>query len=482
MRFQVKFEVTMMRFQFRIPNSEGGDSRQHTSNYRRSVVIPAKAQPEAGTPSQTTNLLTTSLFTFFLFALFLPVSAQKLQFDKAEYAARRTKMMEKFPDGLIIIQGAASLPGYYSFMQNNNFLYLSGVETENAFIVIDPMKRESILFASQAPDAGFNKVFRPNELKAYLTSRLNEVKTFYTCLTPEELARECSGEKAGTLNFNMVKNEWDGRPTREKQFADNLKTKFPGVTVKDCSAYIHELRTIKSPAEIALMRMAGKLAVQAHIDLMKACKPGVTEQELAALFEYSCKKRGAGELAYYTIICTDENHSDLHHHGYERTLADGDFLVVDAGPDVHNYDIDITVSFPANGKFTARQREIYEACNAVHEACMMTYRPGLTAEQCDQEVHEILIKKGFNPDSELMKQFYGGFGHYVGLAVHDVGGGPAVLKPGMVFANEPLAVFAKEKLGVRIEDTVVITETGCENLTAGLPRTVEEIERLMKEK
>ena len=157
-------------------------------------------------------------------------------------------------------------------------------------------------------------------------------------------------------------------------------------------------------------------------------------------------------------------------------------LVVDAGPDVHNYDIDITVSFPANGKFTPRQREIYEACNAVHEACMKTYRPGLTGAQCDKEVREILIKKGFNPDSELMKQFGGGFGHYVGLAVHDVGGGPSVLKPGMVFANEPLAVFAKEKLGVRIEDTVVITENGCENLTAGLPRTVEEIEKLMKEK
>jgi len=412
----------------------------------------------------------------------LPISISVAQqFEPSEYAARRSRMMEKFPDGLIIVQGASSPTSYYEFMQNNNFLYLTGIEAENAYLVINPTDKTSVLFADRMKPDIFEKVMRVKDMKEYLTQRFANTKTFYTCFQPEELARECSDEKAGILRYYMTRNEWDGRPSREAQFVENLKSKFPGVTVKDCSAFIHELRTIKSPAEIELMRKAAKIAVQAHIDVMQATRPGVTERELAALFEYSCKKAGAGELAYYTIVCSDENHSDLHHHGYERTLANGDFLVVDAGPDLHNYDIDITVSYPANGKFTPRQREIYEACNAVHEACMQTYRPGLTSQQCDQEVREILKKKGFDPDSELMQQLGGGFGHYVGMAVHDVGYGPAVLKAGMVFANEPLAVFAKEKLGVRIEDTVVITETGCENLTAGLPRTVAEIEKLMKQ-
>lgn len=411
----------------------------------------------------------------------LPVNqVRAFQFEKSEYEARRSKLMEKFPDGLIIIQGAASVPGYYAFMQNNNFLYLSGIEVENAYLVIDPAGKETILFADRAEKSGFSNTRRQNELKGFLADRLTTVHTIYTCFQPEELARECSGEKAGNLNSTMVRNEWDTRPTREKQFVEILRSRFPGVIVKDCSGFIHEMRTIKSEAEIALMRKAAKIAVQAHIDVMKATRPGVHERELAALYEFSCKKYGAGELAYYTIICTAGNHTDLHHHDYTRTLEDGDFLVIDAGPDLHNYDIDITISFPANGIFTPRQREIYEACNAVHEACMQTYRPGLTHEQCDKEVREILIFKGFNPDSELMKKFGGGFGHYVGMAVHDVGGGPTVLKPGMVFANEPLAVFAKEKLGVRIEDTILITETGCENLTSGLPRTVNEIEILMK--
>jgi Xaa-Pro aminopeptidase len=111
---------------------------------------------------------------------------------------------------------------------------------------------------------------------------------------------------------------------------------------------------------------------------------------------------------------------------------------------------------------------------------MKVYRPGLTADQCRREVDEILAKQGFDPTKDYFKRLRGGFGHYVGMATHDVGGGPQVLKPGMVFANEPLIVYAAENLGVRVEDTILITETGCENLTAGIPRTVAEIEAAMK--
>jgi Xaa-Pro aminopeptidase len=180
------------------------------------------------------------------------------------------------------------------------------------------------------------------------------------------------------------------------------------------------------------------------------------------------------------IICSGENHPYLHYYEHDRLLEDGDFLVIDVGPDYEYYDIDITVSYPVNGRFTPRQKEIYEACNAVHEACMQVYRPGLTREQCREEVREILEKQGFDLSKDYFQRMQGGFGHYVGMAVHDVGGSPSVLKPGMVFANEPLCVFPDENLGVRVEDTILITEDGCENLTAGIPRTVEEIEAHMK--
>ncbi len=172
----------------------------------------------------------------------------------------------------------------------------------------------------------------------------------------------------------------------------------------------------------------------------------------------------------------------MHYSRHDRLLRDGDFIVVDAGPDLDYYDIDITTSFPANGKFTPRQKEVYEASLAVHEANMKVYRPGLTLDQCRKEVEEILRKQGFDLSKDYFQRMRGGFGHYVGMATHDVGGSPQVLQPGMVFANEPYMFWRGEDLGVRVEDTIVITATGCENLTAGIPRTVREIESFMQKK
>jgi Xaa-Pro aminopeptidase len=214
---------------------------------------------------------------------------------------------------------------------------------------------------------------------------------------------------------------------------------------------------------------------------MKATRAGMYEYELAALYEYLVKRAGANDLAYYMIISSGENHPYVHYYKHDRRLEDGDILVVDVGPDVGYYDIDITVTYPANGVFTPRQKEVYEASKAVHEASMQVYRPGLTVEQCRTEVDAILRRQGFDLEKDYFQKMRGVFGHYVGMAVHDVGGSPTVLKAGMVIANEPMVIYADEQLGVRVEDTILITETGCENLTAGLPREVKDIESVMKQ-
>jgi Xaa-Pro aminopeptidase len=439
------------------------------------------------------------LLLFLTFTLFLfPAGASALRFDKSEYASRREKLMNVHADGLIIIPGASTRTDYYRFIQNNDFLYLTGVTLPDAFLVIDPVKRESILFADiseyivrdcgepveLANDpvsfTGLTAVMKPSQLAGYLEERVKTIKKVYTGFLPEELPRECTNEKLRILRRTMSNNEWDMRLTREMQFVGQLKSKFPDIAVEDCSNSIHELRIIKSDAEIALLREAGKIGVEAHLALMRATRPGVKEQELAALFEYTCKRLGAQELAYNTIICTDINHTNVHYHIYDRTLVDGDFLVVDAGPDLKNYDIDITISFPANGKFSARQKEIYEAALAIHEAGLKVFRPGIDLFQAEAEIAAILTGKGFDMNTSLMKALRAGFGHYVGMAVHDVGGSPRVLKAGMVIANEPYTYFRDENLGVRVENTILITETGCENLTPGLPRTVKEIEDFMK--
>ncbi len=419
-------------------------------------------------------------------------------FTKEEFAARRARLMEKIPDGVAIILGAKLRLPYNEHYQNNDFIYFTGVDAPDAVLVIDGVRRQSILFLSLTERGarnegisldyvrkpkqitGIERVYPRDYFSTYLSGLADGPRIFYTSFQPEELVRECSREKLRTLRRNMVFDEWDGRLTREQQFIKLLQERFPQKEVRDCSRMIWELRIIKSSAEIEVMRKAARIAVKAHIEMMKTTRPGMYEYELAALYEYLVKKEGAQDLAYYMIICSAENHPYLHYYKHDRCLQDGDFLVIDVGPDLGYYDIDITVSYPVNGKFTPRQKEVYEACNAVHEACMQVYRPGLTLKQCRQEVREILEKQGYDLTRDYFKRMRGGFGHYVGMAVHDVGGGPVVLEPGMVFANEPLCVFPAENLGVRVEDTILITKDGCENLTVGIPRTVEEIEALMK--
>jgi Xaa-Pro aminopeptidase len=433
-----------------------------------------------------------------LVALAASTLSAGLLFDKSEYAARRQKFMEKIPDGTAVIFGARPIASYYPYAQSNDFLYLTGVELPNAALVIDGARKTAVLFFTSTEAAaradglpadvvknapvvtGIERVLPYEALTAQLAGIAGRAKVLYTPFRPEELFREASMEKFSALQRNMTLNPWDGRLTRELQFVKILKDRFPQLEIRDCSALIWELRTIKSPAEIDLMRKAGKIGAKAHVEIMKAARPGMVEYELSAVLNYVCEKEGAQESAYGVIICSGENHPYVHYAKHDRLLKDGDIIVCDAGPDLNYYDIDITTTFPANGKFTPRQKEVYEASLAVHEASLKVYRPGLTAAQCFNEVDEILKKQGFDLSKDYFKRMRGGFGHYVGMATHDVGGGPQVLKPGMVFANEPYTFYPEENIGVRVEDTVLITETGCENLTAGIPRTVKDIEALMK--
>jgi Xaa-Pro aminopeptidase len=428
--------------------------------------------------------------------------AGALPFEKPEYAARRAKLMDRIPDGIAVILGAQPVAGYNPYAQNNDFMYLCGIEIPNAILVVDGATRESVLFFTMdertakgegiRPElirnpkdvTGIEKVFPSERFSMYLSWTSSRVKSIYTSFMPEELPREPSREKFGTLTENMTLNPWDGRLTRELQFVKNLKDRFPQNEIKDCSPLIWEMRAIKSPAEIAALRRSGRLGVKATIETMRASRAGLYEYELSSVFEYFCRKAGA-DIAYNVIISSAENHPYLHYYKHDRKLVDGDFLVVDAGPDVDGYDVDISFSFPANGKFTPRQREIYEACLAVQRANLERYRPGVTCDQIRQEVNGVLAKRGFDLSKEIFKirSMEAGCSHYVGMAVHDVGGGPkGPLRPGMVFACDIFAVFPGENLGVRIEDTVAITENGCENLTAGIPREIDEIEKLMRTK
>jgi len=266
------------------------------------------------------------------------VFASDLLFDKSEYAARRSKLMEKIPDGVAIVLGAMDRTDNYEHYQNNDFVYFSGVEIPNAMLVIDGIRKESVLFFTISKKGarneglsleliekpveitGIEKVKPIEDFSSYLSDISRETKTFYTSFIPEELMRERTLEKLRTLEKTIVGNEWDGRLTREMQFVGKMKAKFSSVDVRDLSTFIRDLRIIKSPAEIDMLRLAGRMGVRAHIELMKSVYVGMKESELAALFEYVLRVEGAQELGYSTKITSGPNHPYLHYHKYDRIL------------------------------------------------------------------------------------------------------------------------------------------------------------------
>ena len=439
-----------------------------------------------------------------LAALAVPLAAGPLLFDRGEHAARRSRLMDRIPDGVAIILGATAPAGDREFRQGHDFAYLAGVEIPGASLIIDGVRRESVLFFTisereaegegvpldlvrQPKEAtGIDRVLPAEQLGPVLAGLSQRTRVFYTMFKPEELGPENSNEKFNALQRTMTLNPWDGRPTRELQFVKVLRDKFPQVEVRDCSALVWDLRKIKSPAEIDVLRRAARIGVDAHNALIRSTRPGVTEKALEAVFEFVCRAAGAADMAYSPILMSGKNHAFGHYHKYDRTLMDGDFIILDAGPDLDGYNVDISTTFPAGGRFTARQRELYEAALAVSEVCLANFKPGATFRQVGAAVEAMVKARGMERFADDFRGIvrYGGYNHMIGLATHDVMGtfaGPdEVLAPGYVFACDIQLFRLNEEIGIRIEDTVAITETGAENLSRGVPRTVAEIEALKK--
>jgi Xaa-Pro aminopeptidase len=411
--------------------------------------------------------------------------------------------MERIPDGIAVIPGATAPGASVPFRQNNDFLYLTGVEAPGAWLVVDGVARESTLFLTLdergareqglplelAGDprraTGIEHALAVEQLLGQLDILQQRTPVLYAPFRPQELPRVSSREQDQAWRRAVTDDPLDGRLTRQRQLVVRLRERYPGAEVRDASPLLWELRKIKSPAEVALVRRAAQLSVQGHLELMRSAGPGVAEHELAALFELVCRRGGAQDLAYATILMSGPHHPFGHYHRHDRVLEAGDFVILDAGADFASYDADVSTSFPADGVFSARQRELYELALGVHGVCLASYRPGTTLREVGQRVAWHLQERGHDPSEPRFRGLvtWGGYNHPIGMATHDVvetvTGPDEALRPGFVFACD-VNMPVDERLGVRIEDTVAITADGCEVLSAGLPRTVEEIEACMR--
>ncbi|MGA7239498.1 MAG: aminopeptidase P N-terminal domain-containing protein [Bryobacteraceae bacterium] len=446
----------------------------------------------------------------------LPAAAQPVftnVFPPDEYAMRRAKVMDKIGDAVAIMQGTTERPGEQPLRQSNQFFYVSGVVEPRALLVIDGRTKKSTLFLNPRNETREKRMFGPglypgdeavketgieavlprDDFKGMLEQFGRDKRVIYTPFRPEVLGSASSSDPV-TLARNTKNDPWDGRISREEQFRAKLKEFAPDSEIKDLDPILDNLRGTKDAREIAILREATRITGQGIMEAMRDARPGMFEYELQADCEFVFKKFGSYGAAYFALIATGPNTYYSHYHKDTAKLQDGDLVQLDYAPDYKNYTSDVTRVFPANGKFTPRQREFYGIYLKLYQALMTSIEvhktPAEIVKNAVVKMDNIMGSYHFTDDKiktaatnfvENYRKFRpaGTLGHTVGMEVHDVRYPTPTLEPGYVFTIEPAMQIQDEHVGIRLEDMLLITESGYENLSAFVPVEIADIEKLM---
>jgi Xaa-Pro aminopeptidase len=413
------------------------------------------------------------------------------------YAERRAKLAAQ-ADGPIVLwgfTGREEVSQAYLFAQEENFYYLTGHNEEGAGLIILPtgqkgdvpnVARETFFLPAKNPQKEkWNGVrISPSDPGIEARTGFVAVKPFDSDFRPvvENLAKTFP-------NFYTIlpyQKELGGYP-HEKAVVDWLQLAVPQVKLKDIRAQIGTMRQIKSPGEIAFLIQAIDLSLDSHLEAMELMRLGLYEYQITAKMVEIHAWGGSEAEGYAPIVGAGPNSTALHYDKLSRKIEDGDIVVLDVGAQYSGYSADITRTLPANGKFTPRQREIYDIVLGAQNAAIGALKPG--ADYCakgDKSVYKLAYNYINSHGKDLHGKSLGpyfihGLGHHIGLNVHDPGENCAPLQPGMVVTVEPGIYIPEENLGVRIEDDVLITESGHKLLSERLPRDPVEIEKIMAE-
>ncbi|MEP7342516.1 MAG: Xaa-Pro peptidase family protein [Acidobacteriota bacterium] len=451
-----------------------------------------------------------------LVALCTPAKAQPVFtdiFPPEEFAARRARVMEKIGDGVAVLQGTTERPGEQPLRQNNQFFYLCGVIEPRAILLIDGKTKRATLFLSAggerrermfgyslfpgevaAKSTGIEAVLARDDFAKIIESLARDGRAIYIPLRPEVLGNASSSDTVGLAKATRD-DPWDGRPSREEVFIQKIRTLAPSVNVQNLDPILDAMRAVKSSREIAIIREATRITGLGILEAMREAKPGLFEYELQAPAEFVFKKYGSQGAAYFALIATGQNTLYSHYHKNTARLQDGDLVQFDYAPDYKYYVSDVTRVFPANGKFTAWQREYYAIYLRLYQALMTSIKVHAAPRDIIKEavVKMDAIMAGYKFTDPKIKESATRFveryrtskanslGHTVGMEVHDVRLPTETLEPGQLFTIEPAMTIPDLHFGIRLEDVILMTETGYENLSAFLPVEIAEIEKLMTE-
>jgi len=433
-------------------------------------------------------------------------------FPPEEFAARRARLFERIGDAVAILEGSTERPGEQPFRQGNEFYYLTGVAEPRAIALLDGRRRQTTLFLLPKRDSDVDSKFGPgalypgedgaqllgvsavlprDALAEILAAIAKDGRTIFTPFRPEVLG-SASAYDTQTLARLNHEDPWDGRPSREEAFRLKLIEAAPKSEIRDLDPIVDDLRAIKSPREIAVLRTATHIADAGILRAMHAARAGLIEYQLQAEAEYEFKRRGAYGAAYFALVAAGKNTWYTHYHYDTATLQNGELVQFDYAPDYRYYASDVTRIFPVDARFDARQREIYTLYLRLYQALMTSIRvhetPETIARRAVAKMDAIVADHAFKDPAvkQAVLTFVDGIrnrkpgflGHAVGMEVHDVYGAYQTLEPGMVFTIEPMLRLPEQHLGLRLEDMLLITPDGYENLSAELPVEIDAIEKL----
>jgi Xaa-Pro aminopeptidase len=429
-------------------------------------------------------------------ALLLSAGVATARFRQAneEYAARRAKLAAEV-DGPVVVfgyTGHEDLSEFALFFQEKNFYYLSGDDEPGGAVLLipDPPAGKKIEGAREilylpardyAQEKWEGPKMGPDDPSIREKTGFADVQAFANLRAKlEELAKTYSNF------YTLLPGQQEEGYPHLKNWSEWLKHTVPSANVFDITPAISAMRQVKSGGELALMRKAIDASIDAQLDAMKRMRPGLYEYQVAARMKEIHEFEGCSREAYAPIVGTGFFSTVLHYSALDQQIKDSDIVVLDVAGEYGDYAADITRTLPANGKYSARQREIYEIVLGAQNAAMAAVKPGATihggAVDLNVIAREYINTHGKDLHGEPLGKYYiHGLSHHLGLDVHDPGSTTRPLEAGMVFTIEPGIYIPEENLGVRIEDDVLVTKDGIEVLTKRLPRNPDEVEKVMAE-
>jgi len=409
---------------------------------------------------------------------------------KEFHVENRRNVAEKMKEGSLMILFAGEAPkksadAVYDFTPNRNFYYMTGIDEEQVILVLEKKAGEVLehLFIKRRDPVMVKWVGESiSEEKAKEVSGVEDIRFLDTF--DAYLHQSIAKESLERIYLDLEKDHFNSLEVVGSRFAKMIREKYPQVRIKNIYNEICALRVFKSPEEIALMRKAIAITKDGIEALMKNTKAGMKENQLEAHFNFVLKSQGVKDFAFTTICAAGQNATVLHYVANNEEVKDGDLVLLDLGAQYGYYSADISRTFPVSGRFTERQRVFYDLVLKAHDAVLDMLKPGVPFTRINEVVHEIYAKELkalglIEKDEEVRKYYYHNTSHFLGLDTHDVGRRDLVLEEGMVLTVEPGLYIEEEGIGIRLENDILITKDGMENLSKDILIRPEEVEAFL---